>query len=82
MLSIGANTVIFPQVSVYSNVKIGKNVSIDMGSVIGSKGYGYETVDGVHHKIPQIGSVILEDDVDIGANCTIDRGTIGNTVNR
>ncbi len=51
-----------------------------MGTVIGSSGYGYETENNVHHKIPQIGSVIIESDVEIGANCTIDRGTIGNTI--
>ncbi len=77
---IGANTAIFPQVAIFSRVNIGDNVIIDMGTVIGSSGYGYETEDDIHHKIPQIGSVIIENDVDIGANCTIDRGTIGNTV--
>ena len=51
-----------------------------MGTVIGSSGYGYETENDIHNKIPQIGSVVLEDDVEIGANCTIDRGTISNTV--
>jgi UDP-3-O-[3-hydroxymyristoyl] glucosamine N-acyltransferase len=77
---IGTNVVIFPQVSIHSRTNIGNNVIIDMGTVIGSSGYGYETENDVHHKIPQIGSVIIENDVDIGANCTIDRGTIGNTV--
>ncbi|MDX1285654.1 MAG: UDP-3-O-(3-hydroxymyristoyl)glucosamine N-acyltransferase, partial [Draconibacterium sp.] len=46
----------------------------------GSKGYGYETLGNVHQKIPQIGKVIIENDVDIGANCTIDRGTINDTI--
>ncbi len=77
---IGTNVTIFPQVAIYSRVNIGNNVIIDMGTVIGSSGYGYETENDVHHKIPQIGSVIIESNVDIGANCTIDRGTIGNTV--
>jgi UDP-3-O-[3-hydroxymyristoyl] glucosamine N-acyltransferase len=77
---IGTNVVILPQVAINSRVTIGNNVIIDMGTVIGSSGYGYETENDVHHKIPQIGSVIVESDVDIGANCTIDRGTIGNTV--
>ncbi|MCJ7802022.1 MAG: UDP-3-O-(3-hydroxymyristoyl)glucosamine N-acyltransferase, partial [Candidatus Marinimicrobia bacterium] len=77
---IGTNVTIFPQVSIHSRTNIGNNVIIDMGTVIGSSGYGYETENDVHHKIPQIGSVIIENDVEIGANCTIDRGTIGNTV--
>jgi UDP-3-O-[3-hydroxymyristoyl] glucosamine N-acyltransferase len=84
--SIGNNVVIDEgtelqsHVSIYDGVKIGKNVLIDMGTVIGSCGFGFETVDGVHHKIPQIGSVVIGDNVDIGANCTIDRGTIRNTI--
>ncbi|MFC1784354.1 UDP-3-O-(3-hydroxymyristoyl)glucosamine N-acyltransferase [Candidatus Neomarinimicrobiota bacterium] len=76
---IGTNVTIFPQVSIHSRTNIGNNVIIDMGTVIGSSGYGYETENDVHYKIPQIGSVIIENDVEIGANCTIDRGTIGNT---
>lgn len=77
---IGTNTVIYPQVAIYLRTNIGNNVIVDMGTVIGSSGYGYETENDVHHKIPQIGSVIIEDDVEIGANCAIDRGTIGNTI--
>ncbi|MEE8340642.1 MAG: UDP-3-O-(3-hydroxymyristoyl)glucosamine N-acyltransferase [Candidatus Neomarinimicrobiota bacterium] len=77
---IGVNVTIYPQVAVYRGSKIGNNVIIDMGSVIGSSGYGYETEDDIHHKIPQIGTVQIEDDVEIGANCTIDRGTIGATI--
>jgi len=83
--SIGNNVVIDEgtelqsNVSIYDGVKIGKNVLVDMGTVIGSCGFGFETVGGVHHKIPQIGSVVIEDNVDIGANCTIDRGTIRDT---
>jgi len=77
---IGNNVTIHPQVAIYSRVNIGDNVIIDMGTVIGSCGYGYETENDIHHKIPQIGSVIIENDVEIGANCTIDRGTINNTI--
>lgn len=77
---IGTNTVIYPQVAIYLRTNIGNNVIVDMGTVIGSSGYGYETENDVHHKIPQVGSVIIEDDVEIGANCAIDRGTIGNTI--
>jgi len=85
-VSIGANVIIgngteiLPQVGIYDNVRVGNNVQIDIGTAIGSKGYGYETIDDIHHKIPQIGSVIIEDGVDIGANCTIDRGTINDTI--
>jgi UDP-3-O-[3-hydroxymyristoyl] glucosamine N-acyltransferase len=77
---IGTDVEIYPQVAVYSRTNIGNNVIIEMGSVIGSSGYGYETENDIHHKIPQIGSVVIEEDVEIGANCTIDRGTIGNTI--
>jgi len=77
---IGSNVEIYPQVGIYPCTNIGDNVVIDMGTVIGSSGYGYETENNIHHKIPQVGSVIIEDDVEIGANCTIDRGTIGNTI--
>ena len=77
---IGSNVEIFPQVAIYARTNVGNNVIIDMGTVIGSSGYGYETENDVHHKIPQIGSVVIEDSVEIGANCTIDRGTIGNTI--
>jgi UDP-3-O-[3-hydroxymyristoyl] glucosamine N-acyltransferase len=77
---IESDVEIFPQVAIHSWVNIGNNVIIDMGTMLGSSGYGYETQNDIHHKIPQIGSVVIEDDVEIGANCTIDRGTIGNTV--
>lgn len=77
---IGTDVEIYPQVAIYSRANIGNNVIIDMGTVVGSSGYGYETENDIHHKIPQIGSVIIKNDVEIGANCTIDRGTIGNTV--
>jgi len=77
---LGDNVEIHAQVAVFSNVKIGNNVIIDMGTIVGSSGFGYETADGIHHKIPQIGSVVIADNVEIGANCTIDRGTITDTV--
>jgi UDP-3-O-[3-hydroxymyristoyl] glucosamine N-acyltransferase len=79
-VTIGYNVVIFPQVAIHSRVNVGNGVIIDMGTIIGSSGYGYETENDIHYKIPQIGSVTIENDVEIGANCTIDRGTIGNTV--
>ncbi|MEM7672014.1 MAG: UDP-3-O-(3-hydroxymyristoyl)glucosamine N-acyltransferase [Verrucomicrobiota bacterium] len=72
-VKIGADSVIFPHVSVYAYCEIGARCRVHAGSVIGSDGFGYATVEGVHHKEPQIGIVQLEDDVEIGANTTIDR---------
>ncbi len=77
---IGAGTRLFSNVSIYPETKIGARVRIHSGSVIGSDGYGYIFSEGVHHKIPQIGNVILEDDVEIGACVTIDCGALGSTV--
>lgn len=78
--TIGENSKIYPNVTVMENSKIGKRAIIHSGTVIGSDGYGYATDDGHHRKIPQIGKVIIEDDVEIGANTTIDRATLGATV--
>jgi UDP-3-O-[3-hydroxymyristoyl] glucosamine N-acyltransferase len=77
---IGKNCLIYPNVTIREDVKIGDNVIIHSGSVIGADGFGYVFDSGIHHKIPQIGGVIIEDDVEIGANSTIDRATTGNTV--
>jgi UDP-3-O-[3-hydroxymyristoyl] glucosamine N-acyltransferase len=78
--TIGKDCIIYPNVTIYDGCTIGDRVTIHSGSVIGQDGFGYATHNGVHHKIPQIGGVIIEDDVEIGANCTIDRGTLGDTV--
>lgn len=78
--SIGDNTVIYPDVTIRERCSIGCRVIIHSGAVIGSDGFGFATHKGIHHKIPQVGGVIIEDDVEIGANTTIDRGTLGNTV--
>jgi UDP-3-O-[3-hydroxymyristoyl] glucosamine N-acyltransferase len=77
---IGDDTIIYPQVSIYYGCKIGKRCIIHSGVVIGSDGYGFATVEGKHHKIPQIGIVRIEDDVEIGAGTTIDRAALGETV--
>lgn len=77
---IGEGTVIYPNVSVMERVSIGKNVIVHSGSVIGSDGFGFVAVDGKHHKIPQVGTVVVEDDVEIGANVTIDRARFDKTV--
>jgi len=77
---IGADTHIDAQVTIYARIQIGERVRIASGTVIGSDGFGFAKNQGVWHKIPQLGTVIIEDDVDIGANCAIDRGAIENTV--
>jgi len=77
---IGSNTVIHPNVVVEYDSIIGSNCIIHGGSVIGSDGYGFVSVVDGHHKIPQLGNVIIEDNVEIGANVTVDRGTSGSTV--
>ena len=71
---------LFPNVTVYPRTEIGQRVRIHAGTVIGSDGFGYVQDGGVHRKVPQIGNVIIGDDVEIGANVTIDRGALGSTV--
>lgn len=78
---IDENTIIYPNVTIAHQAKIGKNVIIHSGSVIGSDGYGFiQTKGNIHYKIPQIGNVIIEDDVEIGSNVSIDRGTTNSTI--
>ncbi|HXR84464.1 MAG TPA: UDP-3-O-(3-hydroxymyristoyl)glucosamine N-acyltransferase [Hanamia sp.] len=78
---IGANTTLFPGVKIHHDCVIGKNVCIHAGSVIGGDGFGYAPqTDGSFKKVPQIGNVVIEDNVEIGANTTIDRSTIGSTI--
>lgn len=77
---IGAQTRLFPNVTVYSRSVIGARVRIHAGTVIGSDGFGYVFDEGIHRKVPQVGNVIVHDDVEIGANVTIDRGALGSTV--
>ena len=77
--TIGRRSRLYPQVTVRENVRIGDRVIIHSNSVIGSDGFGYETVQGKHLKIPQIGSVEIGDDVEIGSCVCIDRGRFGPT---
>lgn len=77
---LGADTQIFPNVTIYPQTKIGSRVRIHSGSVVGSDGFGYVFDEGAHRKVPQIGNVIIGDDVEIGANVTIDRGALGPTI--
>jgi len=81
-VQIGAECLIYPLVSVREECIIGNRVIIHNGAVIGSDGFGFAQHGGIFHKIPQIGRVIVEDDVEIGANCTIDRATMGETIIR
>jgi UDP-3-O-[3-hydroxymyristoyl] glucosamine N-acyltransferase len=79
-VSVGERTYIYPNVTIYDHTVIGNNVIIHSGAVIGSDGYGFIPKDGKIYKVPQMGRVIIEDDVEVGANTCIDRGTFENTV--
>jgi UDP-3-O-[3-hydroxymyristoyl] glucosamine N-acyltransferase len=79
-VQIGEHGQLFPSVTVYSGSVIGNRVTIHAGARIGSDGFGYVQRDGQHLKIPHVGRCIIEDDVEIGANTTIDRGSIDDTV--
>ncbi|MDN3657657.1 UDP-3-O-(3-hydroxymyristoyl)glucosamine N-acyltransferase [Ferruginibacter paludis] len=80
-VTIGENTIIHPGVKIYHHCNIGNNVVIHSGTVIGSDGFGFAPqADGTYIKVPQIGNVVIEDNVEIGANTTIDRATIGSTL--
>ncbi|TRX35826.1 UDP-3-O-(3-hydroxymyristoyl)glucosamine N-acyltransferase [Flavobacterium sp. ZT3R18] len=82
-VTIGNNVIIFAGAKIYSETVIGNNCTIHSGAIIGADGFGYApNEDGTYNKIPQIGNVIIEDNVDIGANSTIDRATLGSTVIR
>jgi UDP-3-O-[3-hydroxymyristoyl] glucosamine N-acyltransferase len=76
---IGAGCLIHPHVTVYADCVVGDRVIVHSGAVIGSDGFGYAAEDGVHLKIPHLGRVVVEDDVEVGANTAIDRGTLGET---
>jgi UDP-3-O-[3-hydroxymyristoyl] glucosamine N-acyltransferase len=76
---IGSGTQSFPNVTLYPRTQIGQRVRIHAGAVIGSDGFGYVLDNGIHRKVPQVGYVVIQDDVEIGANVTIDRGALGPT---
>ena len=78
--NIGANTVIYSGVTIREYCKIGNRCVIHSSTVIGSDGFGFTTTEGVHTKVPQVGNVIVEDDVEIGANVGIDRAAMGSTI--
>lgn len=78
-VSLGENSRLHPNVVIYDNSVIGKNTVIHAGTVIGSDGFGYRLYEGVQHKVPHVGKVIIEDNVEIGANTVIDRASLGVT---
>ena len=77
---VGEDVRLFPRVTLYGGTRIGNRVRIHAGTVVGSDGFGYVLDGGVHRKVPQIGHVVIEDDVELGANVTVDRGALGATV--
>jgi UDP-3-O-[3-hydroxymyristoyl] glucosamine N-acyltransferase len=77
---IGSKCILYPNVTIRENVRIGDRVIVHSGTVIGSDGFGYVFEKGAHYKIPQVGGVVVEDDVEIGSNVSIDRATIGDTI--
>ena len=79
---VGDNCTIYPHVTIYEGCKIGNRVTIHAGSVIGADGFGFAPTPDGYDKIPQIGNVVIEDDVEIGANTCVDRSTMGSTVIR
>src|SRR3990172_3792683 len=79
---IGPETILHPNVTLYPNMRLGARVVIHSGAVIGADGFGYVWDGHLHVKIPQVGTVLIEDDVEIGANTCIDRATLGSTVIR
>lgn len=80
---VGDNSIIHPGVKIYHDCEIGNHVIIHAGTVVGSDGFGFAPqADGSFQKVPQIGNVVIEDHVEIGANTTIDRATIGSTIIR
>ncbi|MCH2148154.1 MAG: UDP-3-O-(3-hydroxymyristoyl)glucosamine N-acyltransferase [Phycisphaerales bacterium] len=78
-VTIGDDCILYPNVTVYEGCSLGDRVTIHANSVIGQDGFGYATHAGAHHKIPQAGNVVIEDDVEIGGACAIERATMGTT---
>jgi len=79
-VQIGDDCIIYPSVTIYDGSRVGDRVIINANSTIGEDGFGYANHKGVHHKIPQVGIVFIEDDVEIGVCCAIQRGTLGDTI--
>ena len=79
-VTIGEKCILYPNVTIYQGCKLGNNVTIHAGSVIGADGFGFAPNTGGYDKIPQIGIVVIEDNVEIGANTCVDRSTMGQTI--
>jgi UDP-3-O-[3-hydroxymyristoyl] glucosamine N-acyltransferase len=77
--AIGDDTVVMPRVVLYPGTLVGARCLIHAGVVLGADGFGFATSAGTHHKVRQLGRVVVDDDVEIGANSTVDRGTLGET---
>ncbi len=78
-VEVGEDTVLRPQVTIEPRCRVGARCILHAGVVLGADGFGFATVDGVHHKVPQVGVVVVEDDVELGANVCIDRAALGET---
>ncbi len=79
MVEVGEDCLLHPRIVIEDGCRIGNRCILQGGVVIGGDGFGYASVDGVHHKVPQVGIVVLEDDVELGANVCVDRATLGET---
>ncbi|MDR0536521.1 MAG: UDP-3-O-(3-hydroxymyristoyl)glucosamine N-acyltransferase [Tannerellaceae bacterium] len=79
-VNIGDNCILYPHVAIYNDCRIGDNCIFHAGAIIGSDGFGFATEGDTYHKIPQLGNVVIEDDVEIGANTTIDRAVMNSTI--
>lgn len=77
---VGRDCILYPNAVVYDDCVLGDRVILHAGTSVGHDGFGYATHGGEHHKIPQVGNVVVEDDVEIGANCSIERAALGSTV--
>ncbi len=81
-VQLGDNCTLYPGVKIYHDCVIGNNCIIHAGAVIGADGFGFSKQEEIYRKIPQMGNVIIEDDVEVGANTTIDRAVMGSTIIR
>jgi UDP-3-O-[3-hydroxymyristoyl] glucosamine N-acyltransferase len=79
-VTLGSDCILYPNAVIYDGCQVGNRVIVQSNASVGQDGFGFATHKGVHHKIPQIGIVILEDDVEIGSNSVVERGTLDNTV--
>lgn len=79
-VKVGSDTLVYPSVTIREKCQIGNRVILHSGAVIGGDGFGFVNIGGQHHKVPQIGNAVIEDDVEIGSNSAVDRATTGSTI--